>query len=79
MKAVRYEAPGDFAVTSLDDYGKALETLAGDPTAHKVVIVVPESWAVHHSPLKYISDDSQRPQSGTLPLSRDAFSGLHRH
>jgi threonine dehydrogenase-like Zn-dependent dehydrogenase len=25
---------------SLDDYGKALETLASDPTANKVVIVV---------------------------------------
>ncbi len=28
---------------SLDDYGKALETLASDPTAHKVVIVVADS------------------------------------
>jgi D-arabinitol dehydrogenase (NADP+) len=28
---------------SLDDYGKALDTLASDPTAHKVVIVVAES------------------------------------
>jgi D-arabinitol dehydrogenase (NADP+) len=27
----------------LDDYGKALETLASDPTAHKVLIVVADS------------------------------------
>jgi D-arabinitol dehydrogenase (NADP+) len=27
----------------LDDYGRALETLASDPTAHKVLIVVADS------------------------------------
>jgi D-arabinitol dehydrogenase (NADP+) len=27
---------------SLEEYGKALETLAGDPSAHKVVITVAE-------------------------------------
>jgi D-arabinitol dehydrogenase (NADP+) len=34
---------------SPDDYGKALETLASDPTAHKVVITVGGSYEVTHS------------------------------